>query len=267
MSNQGPLDFKPPSVNGVEDPDLDPDGYIPLDLLLAGIEVVVPLWPSHATGPDDRDLLTVYFDQPGQPLIKIENIYKAADIKPQFVIPINASHLQVNGQGKLWYELLDTADHRSKSEPRTLTIDHAPVPMTLTPPGFLYLNLNGYLNCFTQPPIWDGIFVTVPPLTGFNPGDRLELQWRGYSSLNGSGAEYVRARKKIVKPALSDEDIRQGFKVIVAPYDVHIKPMAKNSSAVVRYRILRGRRLVGVSKIGVAKIDRKLPGHDLLCGP
>ena len=146
MSNQGPLDFKPPSVNGVEDPDLDPDGYIPLDLLLAGIEVVVPLWPSHATGPDDRDLLTVYFDQPGQPLIKIENIYKAADIKPQFVIPINASHLQVNGQGKLWYELLDTADHRSKSEPRTLTIDHAPVPMTLTPPGFLYLNLNGYLN-------------------------------------------------------------------------------------------------------------------------
>ena len=37
MSNQGPLDFKPPSVNGVEDPDLDPDGYIPLDLLLAGM--------------------------------------------------------------------------------------------------------------------------------------------------------------------------------------------------------------------------------------
>ena len=266
MSTTGPLDFKQPSVIGVEDPDIDPDGHIPLELLLTKIEVIVPLWPSYATGPEDRDLLIVCFKQSGQPLVQIENIYKAGDIKPQFIIPIDASHLQVNGVGELWYEVFDSADHPSKSVRRNLTIDHTPIPVDLKQPGFPHKNNQGYLNCDTDPPLWNGVTVSVPALTGFKVGDRVELLWRGYTSLNGSSVEYVRARKRVVRPALSDEDIKGGYLVVIEPYDVHINPMVEKSSAIVRYKVYRGRKLVGVSEKGSVKIDRVRAGKPP-CGP
>ncbi len=261
MSTKGPLDFKQPSVIGVEDSDIDPDGYIPLELLLKGIDVIVPLWPSHATEPEERDLLIVFFKQPGQPLVKIENIYKAEDIKPLFIIPIDAIHLQVNGVGELWYELFDSADNPSKSGRRNLTIDHTPVPVDLEESDFPHKNPDGYLNCSTEPPLWEGVTVFIPALLGFKVGDRVEVIWRGYSSLNGSSVEHVRARKKVVREELSDEDIKYGYSVVIEPYDVHIKPMVENSSATVRYRVFRGRRLVGLSKLGLVKIDRVRPGY------
>ncbi|MHC8293927.1 hypothetical protein [Pseudomonas sp. LB3P58] len=267
MSNQGPLDFKPPRVIGMEDADVDPDGYIPLELLLAGIEVVIPLWPSYATQPDERDLLTVYFEQPGQPPVSIENSYTAADIQPQFIIPIAANFLQVNGVGELWYQVLDTADHPSKSVRRNLTIDHVPIPVNLESPGFPDANVHGYLNCATVPPLWEGVRVTVPPLSGFRVGDRVELSWRGYPSLNGSGQEYVSARKEDIRPALSDTDIKEGYSLVIEPYDIHVQPMFDKASAIVQYRIFRGRRLVGVSKVGLVKIDRIIPGEEIPCGP
>lgn len=267
MSNRGPLNFNPPRVIGVEDADIDPDGYIPLDLLLAGIDVVIPLWPSYATLPDDRDILTVYFDQPGQPLFKIENIYTAADIQPEFIIRIDASFLQVNGVGQLRYEVLDTADQLSRSDPRNLTIDHTPIPRDLEKPDCPDKNVHGYLNCDTDPPLWEGVRVSVPPLSGFKAGDRVELLWRGYPSLNGSNVEYVRARKKSIRFPLSENDIKDGYSLVIEPYDVHIKPMVKNSSALVQYRVFRGRRLIGVSKIRVVKIDRIITGEELPCGP
>lgn len=267
MLNQGPLDFAPPKVTGVEDADVDPDGYIPLELLLAGIEVVIPLWPVYATLPDDRDLLTVYFEQPGQPPVIIEKSYTAADIKPEFIIPIPASALQVNGVGQLWYRVLDTADHPSFSVRRNLTIDHSPVAINLEPVRFVDADFYGYLNCATVPPLWEGVRVTVPPLTAFSVGDRVELTWRGYQSLNGSGQEYVSARKEDIRPSLDDTDIRQGYSLVIEPYDIHIKPIFNKASAVVNYRVFRGRRLVGVSKIGLVKIDRIIPGEELPCGP
>lgn len=267
MSNSGPLDFKPPRVIGVEDADVDPEGYIPLDLLLAGIDVAVPLWPSYATLPDDRDRLTVFFDQPGQPLVSIVNDYTAADIQPEFVIHIDAQFLQVDGVGQLWYQVLDTADHRSKSEQRKLTIDHTPVPTDLEAPDFPDKDDYGYLNCSTKPPLSEGVQISVPPLVGFRVGDRVELLWRGYSSLNGSGVEYVRARKKDIRSALNDTDINEGYTLCIQPYDVHIKPMYEHASATAVYRVFRGRKLVGVSKLGWVKIDQVIPGDELPLRP
>jgi len=267
MSKKRPLNFKPPKVIGVEDADIDPDGYIPLHLLLAGIDVVVPLWPSYATLPDDRDLLTVYFQQPGQPPVEIESTYTPVDIKPQFIIHIGAQHLQVNGVGQLWYVVLDTADHPSVSERRNLTIDHTPIPNDLERPDCADKNFDGYLNCSTDPPLWEGVRVSVPPLTGFKPGDRVELLWRGYNSLNGSGVEYVRARKKHIRARLTEADIKDGYALLIEPYEVHIQPMVAKASAVIQYRVFRGRRLVGISRNELVKIDRIEAGEEYPCGP
>ncbi|WNF58293.1 hypothetical protein [Pseudomonas sp. SG20052] len=267
MAPNKPLTFDAPKVEGVEDPDVDPEGYIPLPLLLTGIDVVVPLWDEPATKPGERDIMTVRFEQPGQRPVVIENIYTPADMKPEFIIHIGPEHLVNDGVGELWYEVLNTADNPSYSYRRKLTIDHAPVLIDLEEADFLYTDLWGNYNCDTEPPIWLGIHVVIPPLTLFRVGDRCEVTWRGYSTLNGSGVEIVSARWINVRQNLSVTEIREGYPLVVQPYDIHIAPMVKNSSATLVYQVYRGARLVGVSKTALVKIDRIIVGVELPCGP
>ncbi|KAB0507324.1 hypothetical protein [Pseudomonas lini] len=267
MAPSKPLTFDAPKVTGVADPDVDPEGYIPLPLLLTGIDVVIPLWDEPASRPGERDILTVRFLQPEQPPVKIENTYEPADMKPEFIIHIGPEYLRNNGQGELWYELLDTADNPSFSIRRRLTIDHTPIKVDLEEAAFSHVNAWGYLNCDTVPPLWDGVTVSVPKLADFNVGDRCEVLWKGYSSLNGSGPELSEARKSVIRPALSDQDIREGYSLVIEPYGTHIKPMVSNASATIEYRVYRGMRLVGISKVALVKIDRIRPGEELPCGP
>ncbi|MBL0796435.1 MULTISPECIES: hypothetical protein [Pseudomonas] len=267
MISSGPLDFDPPQVDGVEDPAIDPEGWIPLELLRTGIDVVVPLWKEPATDPGERDILTVNFEQPGQTPVKIQNIYRPEDMRPEFRIHIGPEHLLNDGVGELWYDLLDTADNPSKSQRRNLTIDRTPVAVDLEGAKFLNTDIWGYYHCQTTPPIWEGIHIHVPPLTLFRTGDRCEVTWRGYSSLNGSGPEIVGARWGNVRNSLTDKDIREGYPLLVEPYDVHIEPMERESSATVIYRMFRGSRLVGTSEVALVKIDRILPGQEMPCGP
>jgi len=267
MSGNKPLTFDPPKVIGVGDSDIDPEGYIPLPLLLAGIDVVVPLWDEPASGPGERDILIVTFKQLEQPLVEISNTYTSEDMRREFIIHIDSEKLKNNGVGELWYEILNSADNPSTSFRRRLTIDHLPVRDDLEEANFAHADFWGYLNCQTVPPLWDGVTVDIPALPGFKVKDSCEVLWRGHSTLNGSGPEIVSARKIIIRQALSEQDIREGFSLVIEPYETHIKPMVNNDSATVVYRIYRGAKLVGVSDTALVKIDRIISGEDLPCGP
>ena len=266
MAPNKPLTFDAPKVLGVADPDVDPEGHIPIDLLLKGIDVVVPLWPDPATGPGERDVLTVRFEQPGQLPVRIPNTYSPEDMKPEFIIHIGPEFLTKDGVGELWYELLDSADNPSSSFRRRLTIDHTPIPGDLEEADFVDAKL-GYLNCQTNPPLWDGVTVKIPALAGFIIGDRCEVLWRGFNSLNASGPEIISAQKTVIRPALSEQDIREGFSLVIEPYETHIKPMVNNASATVVYSVFRGAKLVGASETALVKIDRIIPGAEFPCEP
>ena len=138
MTGNTPLDYETPSVIGVLDADIDPEGHIPLSLLLTGVEVVVPLWPEPAKEPGESDTLTICYEQAGQSPVRIINTYKPEDMKPVFLIRVGPEHLKNNGMGKLWYELVNSAGNPSKSFERTLTIDHTPVPENLKEAKFTH---------------------------------------------------------------------------------------------------------------------------------
>lgn len=267
MAGNKPLIYEAPRVNGVLDADIDPEGHIPLSLLLKGIDVVVPLWPEPAKEPGEEDTLTICFEQTGQTPVRIPNTYKPEDMRPEFIIRIGPEHLKNNGVGELWYELVNSAENPSESFKRRLTIDHTPVPEDLKEAKFPHANLQGYLNCSTVPPLWEGVTVQIPSLPGFQVGDRCEVLWRCYSSLNASGVEMSRARKRVIRPSLSDQDIREGYSLVIEPYDVHIKSMVNNDSATVVYRVFRGTKLVGSSNVALVKVDRIISGEELPCGP
>lgn len=266
MPPVGPLTYAAPKVIGVLDADIDPDGYVPFELLSLGLDVVVPLWPFPASAPGERDILIVTFALPGQRPVEIENIYLPADMRPEFIIHIGPEHLQIDGVADLSYKQLDSADNPAYSYHRNLTIDHTPTRNDLPQVKFPHATLTHYLNCETEPPMWDGIQVDIPPLAGFQVGDRCEMVWRVYFNLNVSGNEFVPARKIITRPSISQNDIQNGFSELILPYETHIKPMERDCSARLDYRIYRGARLLGVSELGYVKVDRGQTG-DGLCGP
>lgn len=263
--------FNPPKVNGVADSDIDPAGNIPYELLLTGIDIVVPRWTNYASEPGERDILHVCFEQPalGQDPVRIETMYLPEDMEElEFIIHIGPEHLRNNGPGNLWYEVYDTANNLADSFRRTLTIDHTPVPTDLTVAEFPHAK-DGYINCTTQPPMWEGVTVKIPSLTGFEVevGDVCNIYWSAYLSRNGSGLQITKARKKIEHKISTEEELRNGFVEVVAPYDIHIKPMISNASALVGYEVYRGARQVGKSIVGLVRVDRIIPGEELPCGP
>ncbi|MFG6203112.1 hypothetical protein [Pseudomonas retamae] len=255
--------YKPPSVEGMPDHDVDPEGIIPLPLLTEGIVVVVPLWPNPVTKPGERDRLEVIFEQTGE-RVSITKDYYPDDIKPEFRIDIGPEHLMNDGFGWLRYVQYNNADNPAYSEQRKLTIDHFPPIYDLKPASFPDATDRGYLNCSTNPPIWEGVHFDVPPLVDFIPGDFIEVTWRGYLSPNASGPAIV--SKVFQRRALSREDIRVGYSEVVEPYDPYIVPMVDDASASIVYRIYRGAKLVGESEIGWVKIDRVRAGYPP-CGP
>ncbi|MGF6317282.1 hypothetical protein [Pseudomonas frederiksbergensis] len=262
--------YNPPKVIGVADPDIDPAGNIPYELLLTGIDVVVPLWTDYASEPGERDILYVCFEQPAleQDPVRIETICLPENMKPEFKIHIGPEYLLHNGPGNLWYEVYDSADNPAYSFRRTLTIDRTPVPTDLPVAEFPHAK-DGYLNCETQPPMWEGVTVKIPSLTSFEVevGDVCNIYWSAYISHNGSGLQITKARKKIEHKISTEEELRNGFVEVVAPYDIHIKPMINNASALVGYEVYRGARQVGKSIVGLVRVDRIIPGEELPCGP
>ncbi|VVO09994.1 hypothetical protein PS718_03351 [Pseudomonas fluorescens] len=259
------LNYKAPKVVGVDD--ADPDGHIPLELLLKGIEVVVPIWPVPS--PDGRtDTLIVQTKRNGV----VEFAWSKGYVNPiserEFIIPIGPQYLAVDGVIELHYETRNFVNNPAYSDPRKLTIDHMPVVRELPEARFPGVDHWGYLNCSTVPPIWEGIEIEVPPLPAFTKnGDRCVVEWVGYKTLNASGPPIDNTYLTCGRDPLTDADIRDGYGVTIGPFVPHIEPMINNASATVVYSIYRGDKLIGLSKAGIVKIDRMIPGEVLPCGP
>ncbi|MBV4485086.1 hypothetical protein HU727_005745 [Pseudomonas sp. SWRI153] len=257
------LVYNPPKVVGVADD--DPDGRIPLELLITGIEVVVPIWPVQS--PDGRqDTLIVRMRRGAVIEFDLSQTYTTPITEREFVIPIGPEYLTTDGVVEVFYQTRNYVQNPSNSLPRKLTIDH--VVRGLLAVTYPKANSDGYLNCETQPPIWTGIEIQVPPLPAFvQSGDRCEVEWIGYLSLNGSGVPIDRTYKLIKKSSLTETEIDKGFPVVVEPFVPHIEPMINKASAITTYSIYRGLKLIGTSKKGLVKIDRVVTGEDPPCGP
>ncbi|MFJ4196708.1 hypothetical protein [Pseudomonas sp. NPDC089534] len=257
--------YAPPRVVGVADD--DPDGYIPEELLAQGIEVLVPIWPNPAD-PGQTDKLIVEMKRNGVVVFSQRTEHPGPIAETQFTIAIGPAYLVDDGIVEVMYTTLNHFNNPAYSLPRKLTIDHTLIPKDLTEPNFPAANRNGYLNCSSEPPIWEGVEVKVPTLPDFvRVGDVCSVEWTGYLTLNGSGAPIAQTYKKIDKTIMNAQEIAQGFSVLVEPYRPHIEPMQKLASALANYTLYRGGRRIGVSLKGLVKIDRVIPGEEQLCGP
>ncbi|NWB87214.1 hypothetical protein [Pseudomonas gingeri] len=184
-----------------------------------------------------------------------------------FTIPWDVIAQDKNNRALPVYYLTDNGVNQQQA--RVTDVDVSIVLLAgLMEPEFPDANLNGYLNCCSVPRLWQGITVHVPGTADGNPhlagGDVIELTWQGSRGLNGT--DPIPGVTDVFSRTLSDNEARDGFDVVVLPYDRLIEPMVHNDSGVAQYRLLKANGGVGRSRSPFVKITRQMPG-DVICGP
>jgi hypothetical protein len=247
------------------------DGVLPPDASVVGAKLLIPMWEAPSVIPGNGDLLEAWVLEPGA---STETRFYGVRIPvpvtvPSFVL-LPAQHLQREGEISLRYGVTaEDTGNPDTSLPQRFTIKRA-IPVNLTEPQFPSSTLWGYLNCSSQPKLWEEVLVRVPAQPGrFAKDDECTLDWEGFTSLNGNGPILGTALRLTKK--LTQEEASSGtgfdFKLESEKYERYIKPMEKNASALARYTLYRNGIALGKSPQGLVKIDRGIPGESTSCGP
>jgi hypothetical protein len=256
---------RPLSIEGVGD-----DNVFPPDASIQGAKLLIPEWEAPSLEPGESDLLEVWVVAPGSPIevLIYSNYFPVPVVFPEFVL-LDAQYLQQEGDVVLKYRVTIGNENTDTSSPQTFHVMR-PTPVNLAEPGFPSATLWGYLNCSSQPKLWERVLVHVPAQPGrFAKDDECALSWEGYASLNGIGpiaGTAVRVTKFLTQEEASSD---QGFDLVLGSdkYEQHIKPMERNASALASYTLYRNGRALGKSPPALVRIDRIVPGEALPCGP
>ncbi|MBC3366233.1 hypothetical protein [Pseudomonas sp. SWRI154] len=134
----------------------------------------------------------------------------------------------------------------------------------LPAPTFPSATDQGYLNCCSQPRLWQGVRVAIEGNAHFSAGDTVLVTWQGSEGLNGTSP--IRGVRGSFSKVLSLSDATNGFEVLVEPYESLIAPMVKEGSAKAFYRLIKADGKIGVSRDDFVKINRTM-GSGNICGP
>ncbi|AEA69721.1 MULTISPECIES: hypothetical protein [Pseudomonas] len=254
QSTNSEVQAKPLSVEGINDNDLE--GHVPREILQRGTRIVIPYWID----PRPNDELWITWLQDGLES-RLYTMFYPVPLTVNFLyFDLTPQHLAKDGVAYVYYKVWKGAGgNDDPSPPRQLTINHTPL-IILAAPTFPHATLWGYLNNNTVPPLTSGATIAVPSLANIAvPGDRVKVQWQGYSSLNGSGPP-VTETYGVWERTLQAPDISAGFDLVV-PFQPNIRPLIDNDSAVVVYQLFQGGKLVAESNKGLVRIDRVTPGE------
>ncbi|CAI8982247.1 hypothetical protein A9HBioS_0237 [Pseudomonas koreensis] len=260
-SGEGVL-LDPPSVQGV-DP-ADPNGTLPEDAKLNGIVVIIARWPAFPTGTR-IDRVEIYIVGIVDPVAV--RFYGAADAAPEFFIPVAATLLPNLPTFEIFYIVYSV--NPSTSPNKRLSFALAPV---LESPDYPDATIWGYITCTKKIPpasgalfVWEGIRVSIAFDDRFLALDVIELNWRGWNSLNGSGAPLTPVYTFNKTLSAADITNRLALPIVIQPFIPYIEPMKDQHSATASYRLTRGGIAVYRSFESVVKIDRVRPGHQDYC--
>ncbi|MGF6208753.1 hypothetical protein [Pseudomonas frederiksbergensis] len=256
-----------PRVLGV-DP-LDPSGTLPADARLNGITVIIPQWPNFPTGVQVH---TVDIYIVGIINAVAQRSYRAADVAPEFFIPIPAALLPVTPSFEIFYNV--RTPNPTTSPIRRLTFRVAPPPQELAAPIFPDATIYGYINCnkvVREPPdsdalfVWEGIRISIPFDDRFLANDVIQLVWQCWTNLNGSGPALTPPGTFLQQITAADISGRNNIRIVILPFNTWIEPMTTNNSADATYTLVRNGVPQLTSFKGIVKVDRKIPGESGFC--
>lgn len=257
---------RPLSIEGV-----GADNVLPPEASTVGAKLFIPEWEAPSQTPGKSDLLEVWVVPPGSPIeIRFySSFFPVPVVFPDFVL-LPAQYLQAEGDVRLRYRVTAGDDENEDTSSPQVFIVKRPTPVNLAEPEFPSATLWGYLNCSSQPKLWESVLVHVPAQPGrFAKDDECILNWEGFTSLNGLGPIGGTALRLTKLLTQEEATSTQGFDFVLGSdkYEQYIKPMERNASALASYTLYRNSGPLGKSPPGLVKIDRIIPGEVLPCGP
>lgn len=256
----------PLSIEGV-----GADNIFPPEASAQGAKLLIPKWESPSEQLGKSDLLEVWIVAPGasEEELFYSNSFPVPVVFPAFVL-LPAQYLQQAGDVQLKYRVTQgDSENEDTSSPQIFHVIKA-TPVNLVEPNFPSATLWGYLNCSSQPKLWERVIVHVPAQPGrFAKDDECALNWEGFHSLNGV-TPITGTALRVMKTLTQEEaSSGQGFDLILESdkYEQYVKPMEKNASALASYTLYRNGSALGKSPPALVKIDRVIPGQALPCGP
>ena len=215
--------------------------------------------------PHPFETIELYWGRISQPVGTY--VVQPGDVAGQIVpitVPWSAIEQDKNNPSLLVYYVTSNAVNEQQSLNTEVnvaieTIQGLPGPTFPSAPDID----GGYLTCCSRPRIWEGVRVAIAGNTSFSAGDTVMLIWQGSTGLNGT--EPIKGTRGTFSKVLTDAEAREGFEVLVQPYDPLIEPMVNNASANAFYRLFKVDGRVGVSRSNFVKINRQMPGG--ICGP
>ncbi|WP_426205910.1 hypothetical protein [Pseudomonas sp. TWP3-1] len=247
------------------------DQVLPADAHINGVTLRIPPWVAPTLKPGTRDLLEVWIREPGA---SSETRFHSSTYPFPVVFPgsihLPAQYLQLIGSCTLRYRVTagDTGNE-DDAIPQDFILRRS-IPINLKEVTFPNATLWGYFNCTTSPPIWVVVIIRVPAQPGrFRANDVCELDWGGFTTLNGVNAIPGTALRLPKTLSQQEATSPQGFdfRIESIHYDKHIKPMEINASALASYTLYRNGVALGKSAVELVKFDRGIPGQSVSCGP
>lgn len=245
------------------------DKVLPTDAHLNGVTLRVPPWVAPSVIPGRSDLLEIWVLEPGASSETrfYNNLFPVPVVFPG-PIHLPAQYLQQTGDITLRYRVTSGDTGNDDDSLPQVFILKRPVPVKLKEVVYPDANFWGYLMCLTFPAIWDVVVVRVPAQPGtFLANDVCELDWEGFTSLNGVNPIPGTALK--IKKTLTQQEATspQGFdfRLDSSYYATYIKPI-EYGSAKCTYTHYRNGIAQASSYPEIVKIDRRISGSSP-CGP
>jgi len=134
----------------------------------------------------------------------------------------------------------------------------------LKEPTFPHAETSVTLHCCSVPRIWEGVTIHIPAQTVFSKDDEVKLHWQGCRNENGT--DPIDGTYAPFSRTLSDDDVRDGFDVVVTDYEKLIAPMVDNASALVYYELFKQNGAEGESPFNFVVINRTMSSGEI-CSP
>ncbi|WP_147466623.1 hypothetical protein [Pseudomonas cichorii] len=194
------------------------------------------------------EILKLYWGSEPNPVASFTVVNEAPGDPINFIIPWVAIEAQANNPALPMYYSINTATGNNPTRSIDTPVNVGVLIVGFDPVSFpdIFEDSNGnktlscaslYSEDYADPDAKFGFRVAVPGDKDLNVGDAVTVVWRGYE-FDGI-TEIPATRFTFTKPSLTQEEVTNGFIVLVEPYDVHILPI-EQGYADVTYSVTQG---------------------------
>ncbi|MBI6852481.1 hypothetical protein YA0002_06860 [Pseudomonas cichorii] len=182
------------------------------------------------------EVLKLYWGNKEEAVDEFSVVTESAGTPIDFTIPWVDIEAQANNAALPMYYTINSATGNNPQRSEDTLVEVSVLVVGFEPVIFPDIHVddlgNRTLSCaslysedYTDPTAKFGFRVTVPGDKDFKPGDRVSVEWLGYEFDGTTAIPGTRFTHN--HPALTDDEVLNGFTFLVEPYATHILPISE----------------------------------------